>query len=73
MEPIVKVEEVCRMAAGLKMHRKEVHTFLNFHHKLGDLLYFGDGGVPDNSCQTAQRGISDSVILSPQWLGNEFR
>ena len=42
-------------------NREEISTFLTFHHNLGDLIYLDE-------C-----GLRDTVILSPQWLGNIFR
>ena len=42
-------------------NKKEILTFLTFHHNLGDLIYL-------NEC-----GLRDTVILSPQWLGDIFR
>ena len=39
----------------------EIEAFLEFHHNLGDLIYF------------AERGLENTVILSPQWLCNLFR
>ena len=42
-------------------NKEEILTFLTFHHNLGDLIYL-------NEC-----GLQDTVILSPQWLGNIFR
>ena len=41
--------------------KEEILTFLTFHHNLGDLIYLDE------------RGQRDTVILSPQWLGNVFR
>ena len=42
-------------------NKAEILAFLTFHHNLGDLIYL-------NEC-----GLRDTVILSPQWLGNIFR
>ena len=43
------------------MNKEEILTFLTFHHNLGDLIYLNE------------RGLRDTVIMSPQWLGNIFR
>ena len=42
-------------------NKEEILAFLTYHHNLGDLIYV-------NEC-----GLRDTVILSPQWLGNIFR
>ena len=42
-------------------NKEEILTFLTFHHNLGDLIYLNESG------------LRDTVILSPQWLGNIFR
>ena len=57
--PLTEVENLAK-ECGLKS-KEEVLTFLTFHHNLGDLIYL-------NEC-----GLRDTVILSPQWLGNIFR
>ena len=57
--PLAEVETLAK-ECGLKS-KEEVFTFLTFHHNLGDLIYL-------NEC-----GLRDTVILSPQWLGNMFR
>ena len=41
--------------------KDEILAFLTFHHNLGDLIYLDE------------RGLRDTVILSPQWLSNIFR
>ena len=42
-------------------NKEEILAFLTFHHNLGDLIYLNESG------------LRDTVILSPQWLGNIFR
>ena len=60
--PQIPLAEVKNLATecGLKSD-EEVFTFLTFHHNLGDLIYLNDSG------------LRDTVILSPQWLGDVFR
>ena len=57
--PFTEVENLAK-ECGLKS-KEEFFTFLTFHHNLGDLIYLNE------------RGLRDTVILSPQWLGNMFR
>ncbi len=60
-EPMMHEDEVLKTAQDLGMHEGDVQKFLNFHHNVGDLVYFDE------------EGVSDTVILCPQWLGNVFR
>ena len=55
-------EEVRNIAktVGLSSNQ-DVRAFLQFHHDLGDLIYFDD------------EDLRDLVIMNPQWLINVFR
>ena len=60
-EPRMKHSDVTLVAQELGMGKKELQTYLIFHHNLGDLVYFDEPG------------LNDTVILCPQWLGEIFR
>ncbi len=60
-EKVMQFDKVLEMAVALSMQQVELRKFLAFHHNMGDLVYFDE------------EGISDLVILCPQWLGNVFR
>ena len=40
---------------------KEEHSFLHFHHTLGDFVYYDEPG------------LEDAVITDPQWLADKFK
>ena len=60
-DPTMKFDEVLTIALELGIGKDELSVFLSFHHNLGELIYFDEPG------------LDDTVILSPQWLGNIFR
>ena len=60
-EPQVTFDEVEHMAKTLDVQMEHLTTFLTLHHNLGDLIWFDEDG------------LRDTIILSPQWLGNIFR
>jgi len=57
--PLAEVEKLAK-ECGIK-NEEELLAFLTFHHNLGDLIYLDEDR------------LRDTVILSPQWLGNVFR
>ena len=53
--------EVQQLANAYAINEEELKSFLNFHHVLGDFLYFQE---PD---------LEDIVIPDPQWLADIFK
>lgn len=60
-EPVIHLNEVLNMAEEFGVQPDELTALLQFHHNLGDFIHFNEVG------------LTDTVILCPQWLANMFR
>ena len=61
LEKYLNIEEVRKIAKLLGIYETELNSFLNFHHTLGDFVYYPE---PD---------LKDIVITDPQWLADLFK
>ena len=60
-KPYLHISDVKDLASAFAMSRKELESFLSFHHIFGDLIYYPD------------KKLSDIVVTNPQWLLDMFK
>ena len=60
-KPFLPISDVKYLASTFAINKKELDSFLSFHHNLGDLIYY-----PDHK-------LSDIVVTNPQWFLDMFK
>ena len=60
-KPYLSMSQVEKLAEMYGISKNELNLFLNFHHILGDLVYY------------VNPGLNDTVITDPQWLVDVFK
>ena len=60
-KPYLHISSVKDLASAFAMNKKELGSFLRFHHILGDLIYYPD------------KKINDFIVTNPQWLLEMFK